>query len=526
MYYAYGHIEGEKEKTTYGPEDIAGLDYEQDLGDPGQFPYTRGPYPDMYAKRPWTIRTYAGFGTGDASNERFKFLLAHGQTGLMVAFDLPTQNGLDSDNPRAKGEVGRSGVAIDTLDDMELLFNDIDLVQARPYFTIQPTGAIILAMWVALADQRGISRKELKGTVNNDVLSDMVARGTWVLPPGPATRLVGDCIEWCLKEAPNFNAISLRGGGGPAFEFATALAYADEVCKRGYDVDDFAHLFSFMGGAMMRDFFGSIAAIRARRRFWARLMKKRGAKKKASMIYRTGASYGGADMTAAQPLNNIARLAWGALANVLAGVQSINLASYDESFAIPSEETVRVSQMIHQMLIHEMQICKIADPLGGSFCVEKLTNQHEANLKKELEKLEAMGGVVVAIEKGYIQKELAKRNYEWVKDIQEGKIARVGENMFVLEKDKDLVRKQMEEGEGLHQHDNTTEERQISRLKKVKAGRNGEAVQQSLAALREAAEKGTNTIPCFIEAVKNRATLGEMMGTLKEVFGEYREVGI
>lgn len=409
---------------------------------------------------------------------------------------------------------------------MDLLFDGIDLVQARPYFTIQPTGPVILAMWVALADKRGIPRKELRGTVNNDVLSDMVARGTWVLPPGPGTRLVGDCIEWCLKEAPNFNAISLRGGGGPAFEFATALAYADEVRRRGYGVDDFAHLFTFMGGAMVRDFFGSIAAIRARRRFWARLMKERGAIKPESMKYRTGASYGGADMTAAQPLNNVARLAWGALANVLAGVQSINLASYDEAFAIPAEDSVRTSQMIHQMLIHEMQICKVADPLGGSYYVEKLTNLHEKSLKKELEKLESIGGVILAIEKGYIQKELAKRNYEWVKNQQEGKIPRIGENMFVLERDKDLMRKQMDEGEGLFQYDTTTHDRQIERLRKIKAERDAEAVKHSLSALRQAAKGGNNTIPHMIEAVKAQSTIGEIMGVLKEQFGEYRESGV
>lgn len=511
-------------KVYYTPDDVADFDYQRDLGNPGEYPMTRGPYPEMYRKQPWGVRTYAGFGTGSDSNQRYKYLLELGQSAFNVAFDLPTQNGLDSDDPAADGNVGRVGVAIDTLKDMADLFDGIPMEKARPHFTIQPTGAVILAMWVALGDQRGLDRQELRGTVNNDVLSDYVMRGTWVLPPRPAVKAVGDCIEWCINNAPHFNAIDLRGGMTASFGFACATAYIEEVVNRGYSIDDFGHLFTFMSGAGLRNFFSGIAGMRARRRFWARLMKEKyGATNPRVMMYRTGASSGGGDLTYEQPLNNITRLAYICLANVLGGTQSMNLASYDEGYAIPSEESVRVSQMINQILIHETNICDVVDPLAGSYYIEHLTNQHEQNLKESLEELEKYGGVIKAIEDGVIQRQNMRDSWERSRQVR----PTVGRNLFVIDPEKDETRKRLERVEGAHhEYSAGTQQEQINKLQQVKAERDSQAVSETLKTLEQAAVKGENTLPYIIDAVKSYATVGEIMAVLKAVWGSYVEASL
>ena len=406
-------------KKLYTPKDIAHLSYEKDIGDPGQFPYVRGIYPDMYWKKPWTRRLYAGFGNAAETNERFKFLLEHGQTGLSMALDLPTQIGLDSDDPLAAADVGRVGVAIDTLRDMEDVFEGIDLGKVSTSFTINATAAILLAMYVAVGEKQGVPSKSLRGTVQNDILKEYIARGQYIFPPKPSTRIVGDIIEYCIHNIPRFNSISVAGShmhenGATsvqqvAYTFCNALAYIDEVVRRGYHIDQFAQNISFLF-CSRQNMFEDICTYRAARKRWAHLLRDRlGAKDPRSLTLKFAAGGGGLWMTKRQPLNNIARGTIVALASALGGAQSVLLAAYDEPFAIPTAESARISLNIQNILIYEVGITDTIDPLAGSYFVEALTDEIDRKIVETMEWVEKNGGILSLIEKGDIQRQLARQ---------------------------------------------------------------------------------------------------------------------
>jgi methylmalonyl-CoA mutase, N-terminal domain len=434
---------GEPIKVFYKPKDIEGFDYQRDLGDPGTFPFTRGIYETMYRSQLWTMRPYAGMATGEETNQRFKFLLQSGQTGLSVAFDLPTQLGMDSDDPLGRYDVGKLGVAVDTLDDMERIFKGIPLDQISTSFTINSTAAIILAMYVLVGQKQGVAPEKLRGTVQNDILKEYVARGTWIFAPKPSLRLIADTIEYCVKNIPRFNPISVSAThiceyGATAEQsvslpFLNALAYIDEVLKRGLSIDQVAPLIVFHMAVGGRRFhlFEDVAKLRAARRLWARLMKERyGAKNPESMRlkFSTGALGGG--MTAAEPLNNIARGALFGLAAVLAGTRSLNMACFDEAYAIPTDLAIRTALRVQQILAFEAGVTDTVDPLAGSYYIESLTNQMEEQMCKTMEQMEKRGGIVKAIDEGTLQKELARQSYEHQEKISKGEKILVGVNRF------------------------------------------------------------------------------------------------
>lgn len=519
---------GEPVKVFYTPDDLQGFDYERDLGDPGSFPYTRGIYPTMYRGQIWTMRPYAGMGTGEETNKRFKFLLASGQTGLSLAFDLPTQLGMDSDDPQAKYDVGKLGVAVDTLDDFELIFEGIPLDKMSTSFTINSTASVILAMYILVAKKQGVSWQQLRGTVQNDILKEYVARGTWIFPPQPSMRLIADIIEYCLNYLPRFNPISVsathlceygaNAEQSVSLPFLNALAYIDEVLKRGYAIDQVAPLIVFHMAVGGRNFhlFEDVAKLRAARRLWARLMKERyGAKNPESMRlkFSTGALGGG--MTAAEPLNNIARAAYFALAAVLAGTRSLNMACFDEAYAIPTDLAIRTALRIQQILAYETGVTDTVDPLAGSYYIESLTNQMEARMRKTMAEIESQGGIIKAIEEGRIQRELARQSYELQEKISRGEKILVGVNRFKS--------KEEEKPLEVYRHDPKIREVQISRLKAVKARRDQSKVEEALRKLRQAAQGNENIMPAIISAVEVRATIGEITSTLKEVFGTFQE---
>jgi methylmalonyl-CoA mutase N-terminal domain/subunit len=509
----------------YTPEDIKGVDYLNELGFPGEYPFTRGVYPTMYRGRNWTMRQYSGLATAEESNARYKFLLEGGQTGLSVALDLPTQMGIDSDHELAEGEVGVVGVSIDTLKDIELLFEGIPLDKITTSFTINATAAILLAMYIAVGEKQGVPPEKLGGTIQNDILKEYVARGAWIFPLEPSVRLIGDTIEYCMENIPRFNPISISGahfrGAGAnaiqeiAFTFCDAIVYVDSMLKRGIDVDKFAPMLSFWFTTNI-DFFEEIAKFRAARRLWANIMKERyGAKNPRSWMLRFGTSILAVSLTAQQPENNIVRVACEAMAAVLAGVQSLFTASYDEAYSIPTEEAAQIALRTQQVLAYETGITRTVDPLAGSYYVEYLTNRLEEEITKLMEKIEDLGGMVEMIQSGYVQREITNMAYEHERNIKSGEKVMVGVNRFVVdEKEREL---------SLYEMDPEVSKKQIARLQRVKAERDNKHVGATLEKLRLVAEGKQNIMPSLIDAVKAYATIGEITDVLRNVFGSFDE---
>lgn len=514
-------------KRLYTPLDIEDFDYGEKLGFPGQYPFTRGVQPTMYRGRLWTMRAYAGFATAEETNARYKYLLEAGQTGLSVAMDLPTQIGLDSDHELSYGEVGKVGVAIDSLADMEALFDGIPLDKVSTSMTINGPAAVLLAMYVAVAEKQGVAPEALKGTIQNDILKEYIARGTYIFPPRPSMRLITDTFEYCSKNIPKWNTISvgayhIREAGASevqeiAFAFANAMAYIDAAIKAGQKVDDFAPGISWIFTAGL-DFFGEVAKFRAARRLWARIMKERyGATVPKAQMLRVHVHTAGSVLTAQQPLNNVVRITWQALSAVLGGIQSMACCAYDEAIALPTEESATLALRTQQLLANESGVTDTIDPLAGSYYIETLTNKIEQEAYNYIAKIDQMGGAVAAIEQGYMQQEMAAHAYEYQHEVETGKRTVIGVNKFV-------DNKKMAEQEVLTA-DLSVGERQVARLNKMKEGRDNSAVQAALAKLREAAKGTENLMPYLIEAVKTYATLGEICGVLREEFGEYKQSG-
>jgi methylmalonyl-CoA mutase N-terminal domain/subunit len=520
---AFSTSSGIPVERLYTPEDTAGLDYLERLGFPGQYPYTRGIYPTMYRGQLWTMRQYAGMGTAEESNERFRYLLKEGQTGLSVAFDLPTQMGLDSDDPLAEGEVGQVGVAIDSLADMETLFDGIPLDQVTTSMTINAPAAILVAMYIAVGDQQRVPRERLAGTVQNDVLKEYVARGTYIYPPAPSLRLAGDLIAYCATHVPRWNPISISGyhirdaGASAAqeiaFAFANAIAYIEAVRRRGLAVDAFAPRLSWIFNTH-NGFFEEIAKYRALRRMWAKLIRERfQATDPRSWMFRTHTQTGGSTLTAQQPENNIVRAALQALAAVLGGVQSLALSCFDEALAIPTEEAQRIALRTQQIIAHETGVTDTVDPLAGSYYVETLTDQLEQKAWGILEEIEAMGGAVAAIERGYMQRAIQDEAYRFQREVEEGKRIIVGVNRFG---------DSGEQRTPIFRVNPAAAENQRAKLAGLRGGRSGGVVTQVLIHLREAALGEENLMEPLLGAVKAYATIGEICGLLREVFGEYK----
>ncbi|MBM3293023.1 MAG: methylmalonyl-CoA mutase [Candidatus Aminicenantes bacterium] len=506
------------------PLDTPALDYLGDLGFPGQFPFTRGVQPTMYRGRLWTMRQYAGFATARETNERFRFLLEQGQTGLSVAFDLPTQVGLDSDHPLAAGEVGKTGVAVDTLADMEALFDRIPLDKVSTSMTINATAAVLLAMYIAVAEKRGISPASLSGTVQNDILKEYIARGTYIYPPQPSMRLVTDIFDYCPRELPLWNTISISGyhireAGATAaqeigFTLADGIAYVEAAVSRGLDVDRFGARLSFFFNAH-NDLFEEVAKFRAARRLWARIMKDRfGADAPKARTMRFHCQTAGSALTAQQPENNIVRVTIQALAAVLGGAQSLHTNSRDEALALPTETSVRIALRTQQILACESGVADTIDPLGGSYFVETLTDGLEKQARAVIEAVDRKGGMIRAIEEGYVQRQIQDSAFASQKKVEAGEDVVVGVNRYRVEEP---------EPEGILKVDPAVEAEQVKRLAEIKAGRNAEAVAVSLDRIREAARTTDNLLPPILEAVRVYATLGEISGVLGEVFGAYRE---
>jgi methylmalonyl-CoA mutase N-terminal domain/subunit len=494
------------------------------LGFPGEYPYTRGIYPTMYRGQLWTIRQYAGAGTAEESNRRFRFLLEQGQTGLSVAFDLPTQLGLDSDAPEAEGEVGQVGVAIDSLRDMEVLFEEIPLEKVSTSMTINAPAAVLVAMYIAVGESQGLPSTALAGTVQNDILKEYVARGTYIFPPRASLRLAGDLIAYCAEHVPKFNPISISGyhmreAGATAiqemaFTFANAADYIREVTARGVPVDRFAPRISWIFNTHS-DFFEEVAKYRALRRFWARLMREKfGATDPRSWMFRTHTQTGGSTLTAQQPENNIVRAALQALAAVLGGVQSLALSCYDEALALPTEAAQRLAVRTQQIIAHESGVADTVDPLAGSYFVENLTDELERRAEALFDEVEALGGAVVAIERGLMQKAIQEEAYRFQREVEEGRRIVVGVNAFPEETPSPSP--------PLFRVGGEVAERQGSRLAALRRERDSGAVTRTLAALRDAAEGNRSLMPPILAAVRAYATVGEICAVLREVFGTYR----
>jgi methylmalonyl-CoA mutase N-terminal domain/subunit len=511
-------------KRLYTPLDTQEMDYARDLGFPGSYPFTRGVYPTMYRGRLWTMRQYAGYATAEETNARFKYLLEQGQTGLSVAFDLPTQTGYDADHPMALGEVGRVGVSISSLEDMERLFDGIPLDKVSTSMTINATAPVILAMYIAVAKKQGVDPKLLDGTVQNDILKEYVARGTYIFPPDPSMRLTVDIMEYCSRELPRWNSISISGyhireAGATAvqelaFTLANGIAYVEAAIKRGLDVDSFAPRISFFFGAH-NNLFEEVAKFRAARRLWARIMRERfGAKNPASWMLRFHTQTAGCTLTAQQPLNNIIRVTIQALAAVLGGTQSLHTNSYDEALALPSEEAVRIALRTQQIIAHESGVTDTVDPLAGSYYVESLTREIEEKAEEYIKRIDAMGGAIRAIESGYIQREIMESAYRYQKEIEARERIVVGVNEYVIEEEKRALK--------LLKVDPAVRDRQIARLQEVRRRRDNVRVGELLAKLEEAARGSDNLMPVILECVEAYATLGEICDVLRKVFGEYR----
>lgn len=505
------------------PGDLEGWDYSEKLGFPGEYPFTRGVQPTMYRGRFWTMRQYAGFGSAEETNQRFRYLLEQGQTGLSVAFDLPTQVGYDSDHPLAEGEVGKVGVAIDSLEDMEIVFSGIPLDKVSTSMTINAPAAVLLAMYQVVGEKQGVSPEKLQGTVQNDVLKEYVARGTYIFPPGPSMRLVTDIFEYCSKTIPDWNTISISGyhireAGATAvqevaFTLANGIAYVDAAVKRGLDVDQFAGRLSFFFNSHI-DFFEEIAKFRAARRLWARIMKERfGAKNPKSMMLRFHTQTAGSSLTAQQPDNNIIRTTIEALAAVLGGTQSLHTNSRDEALSLPTEDSVRIALRTQQIIAYETGVGDTIDPLAGSYYVEKLTDEIEARAEEYIRKIDEMGGAPEAIEKGYMQREIQESAYRYQKSVESKETMVVGVNCFEVKE---------EPPKGLLRVNPEIAETQKRRLKELRQRRDSRAVGQALKEVEAAARGDANLVPPIVEAVRNYATIGEICDVLRNVFGTYR----
>ena len=509
----------------YTPADVEGADYNADVGYPGEYPYTRGVQPTGYRGRLWSIRQYAGFGTPAETNERFKFLLKEGQSGLSVAFDLPTQLGYDSGSEFALGEVGKVGVAIDTLADMETMFDGIPLDQISTSMTINAPAPILVAMYAVVGQKQGVAQDRIAGTAQNDVLKEYVARGTYIYPPKPSLRLAADLMAHCARELPRFNAISISGyhmrdagctaAQEIAFTFANAITYVGAAIERGVSADDIGPRISWIFNTQ-NNFLEEVAKYRTLRRMWARIMKERfGATDPRSMMLRTHVQTGGATLTAQQPEVNIVRAALQGLASVLGGVQSLALSCYDEALALPTEKAQRIAVRTQQVIAYESGVTDSADAFGGSYYIENLTNELEKGAQEYLGRIEDMGGAISAIESGYIQREIQEASYAYQKAIDDGDKVIVGVNRFV------------EEGEQppmIFRPDPASEKAQIKRLNKVRAERDDAAVKASLAALAEACRNTDDLIAPIVEAVKTYASVGEISDAMRGVFGEYTPV--
>jgi methylmalonyl-CoA mutase N-terminal domain/subunit len=513
-------------KPVYTAEDVEASGGQEMIGRPGEYPFTRGIHQLMYRKQPWTMRQYTGFGNPEQTNERFKYLIANGQTGLNVAFDLPTQCGLDSDDPLAEGEVGRVGMAVDTLRDFEIAFDGIDLNRITVSLTINGAAAILIAMYLAMARKRGYDLKQLRGTAQNDILKEFIGRGTWVFPVRPSIRLVGDTIEYCAEHAPKYSPVSVCGyhiresGADPAQEmayaFCIAAAYADEVLARGLHIDEFAGRLSFnfniFGGL-----FEQVAKFRAGRGLWAKLMKERyGAEKPGSMWMRMIAGGGGGGLTFEQPEVNIVRGAYYALISALSGAQTMALCCYDEAYTIPSEYAQRISLRTMQLLIEEMGLTDTVDPLGGSWYLETLTNQMRQRMEQIMAEVDGEGGIVRLVSEGIVQSRVSAQAYRRQLDVESGRFRKVGVNCYRIEGETD---REVE----MHPYDERDTRRQVERLARARAERDGNAVRAALDRLREDAGAGRNVMPAIVEAVSAYASVGEITGELVEVFGRYRE---
>lgn len=511
-------------KRLYTPDDIEDLDYNEKLGFPGQYPFTRGVQPTMYRGRLWTMRQYAGFATAEESNKRYKYLLEQGQTGLSVAFDLPTQIGYDSDHPLSEGEVGKVGVAIDSLKDMEILFDGIPLDKVSTSMTINAPASVLLAMYIAVAEKQGVPKGSLRGTIQNDILKEYIARGTYIFPPKASMRLITNIFEYCSKEVPKWNTISISGyhireAGATAvqevaFTLADGIAYVEAAIEAGLDVDDFAPRLSFFFNAH-NDLLEEVAKFRAARRLWARIMKERfHAKSEKSMMLKFHTQTAGSTLTAQQPDNNIVRVTIQTLAAVLGGTQSLHTNSRDEALALPTEESVRIALRTQQIVAYESGVTETIDPLAGSYYIESLTNKIEEEAMNYIKKIDELGGAIKAIESGYIQKEIQDAAYNYQMEIESGKRIVVGVNKFQIEEEghKDILRVDPE-----------VERLQREKLKALKEERNNKLVEDVLMKLKEKANTSENLMPYILDAVKAYATLGEICGVLREVFGEYEQ---
>ena len=509
----------------YTPLDVPEFDYEKDLGFPGEYPYTRGVQPTMYRGRFWTMRMYAGFSTAEESNKRYRYLLANGGSGLSCAFDLPTQIGYDSTDPMAEGEVGKVGVAIDSLADMEILFDQIDLAKVSTSMTINAPASVLLCMYIAVAEKQGVSADKLRGTIQNDILKEYSARGTYIFPPKPSMRLITNIFEYCAKNVPLWNTISISGyhireAGSTAaqeiaFTIADGIAYVEAALKAGMDIDAFAGRLSFFWNAH-NNVLEEVAKFRASRRVWAKVMKERfGAKKAKSMMLRVHTQTAGSMLTAQQPNNNIVRVALQTAAAVMGGTQSLHTNSKDEALALPTTESVTIALRTQQIVAYESGLADTVDPLGGSYYVEALTNKIEAECWDYIKKIDEIGGAPEAISKGYIQKEIQDSAYRWQMDVEQGRRIIVGVNKF-----------QQEEAAptNLLRVDGSVGELQRKKIEALKAKRDNAKVAETLAALKIAAgeDESTNLIPLILDAVKAYATEGEICGVLREVFGEFK----
>jgi methylmalonyl-CoA mutase N-terminal domain/subunit len=520
---------GIKIKPVYTPEDLerVGFDYDKDLGDPGELPFTRSIHPLGYRSRNWTTRQYTGFGTPEETNERFKLMISHGQTGLNVAFDLPTQMGYDSDDPMAEGEVGRVGMAVDSLRDFEFAFKDIALNKIGSGLTINAVASVMLAMYQSVAEGFGYKKEEISATPQNDILKEMVGRGAWIYPVGPAVRLVGDTIEYAMKALPRCNPVSVCGyhiresGCTPSQEisyaFMIAFAYIDNVVARGYKAEEFVRGFTFNLN-VYGNLWETVAKFRAARKLWAKLLQERyGVQNKKALFLRGIFGGGGSGMTKQQPENNIVRGAYYALAAALSGAQTTALCSFDEAYTIPTERAALLSLRTFQILMDEIGLRDTVDPLAGSYFIETLTKEMEEKILEEMEKIEKMGGMVEAVSSGYVQREVARQAYEYEKKIQEGQVTKVGVNKYTEGTDMEVE---------LHEYNDAWAQLQIERLKELKQTRDNKTVHESLKALEKAAKEEKNVMPYLVECCKGYATVGEMANVFRDVFGEHAEPSI
>ena len=512
-------------QRVFSPLDIVETDFMRDLGVPGKYPYTRGARATMYRGKLWTMRQYAGYGTAQDTNQRYRYLLEHGQTGLSVAFDLPTQIGYDSDHALAEGEVGKVGVAIDSVKDMELLFDGIPLDKVSTSMTINAPAAVLLAMYVVVAEERGIAPSKLDGTIQNDILKEYAARGTYIFPPKHSMRLITDTFEYCAKELPSWKPISISGyhlreAGCTAvqevaFTIANAIAYVESAIAAGLDVDDFGPRLSFFFNAHL-NFLEEIAKFRAARRLWARIMRERfDAKNPLSCVLRFHAQTAGSTLTAQQPFNNITRVAWQALSAVLGGAQSLHTNSMDEALALPSEQSAQIALRTQQLIGYESGVTDTVDPLGGSYYIEALTNEIETRARELIKKIDGIGGAVAAVERGYIQQEIQDSAYIHQKEVESGKRVVVGVNRF---------QNKESPNEELLEVDLSARDVQIKRIEKLRNSRNSRKAQKSLGKLKKIAIGKKNLMEPILDCVRYQCTLGEICGALREIFGEYKPV--